>query len=222
MRKSTLVKRVLFLFAILLLPSIGFLILKTGKNNFKHLGFYGPRDVSVNGDTIYHSIPDFNLLNQNGGRVTKKDLEGNIFVADFFFTSCKSICPKMSNNLVRVSEKFKDRPDVKIVSYTVNPERDSVPVLADYSKKYFARPDQWFFLTGPKKELYDLARDGFFMTAMPGDGGPDDFIHSDKMVLVDKEGHIRGYYDGTDSKEIYRLIDEIKVLIAEYKEKEKK
>lgn len=212
-------KRGLILFVILVLPSIAYLLLSSGRNHFKHLPIYGPKDVNEKGDTIYHTIPDFQFINQEGKTITQKDLEGKIFVADFFFATCPSICPKMSSQLQRVQKMFEAEWGLKILSHTVNPEKDSVAALAEYGKRFMVNPRKWYLVTGDKKAIYDLARTGYFITAREGDGGPDDFIHSEKFVLVDKEKRIRGYYDGTDSTSVNTLIDEIKVLLAEYNEK---
>ncbi len=205
------------LLAILIIPSIGYLIVSRGENNYQKLEILGPKEpVSAKpGDTIYHSIAPFSLLSHNGTVFTDKNLEGKIYVADFFFATCQTICPKMSMQMKRVQEAYKDDNDILLVSHTVNPERDSVNALAAYAVEYGALPNKWFFLTGDKKELYDLARHSYFLAAMPGDGGPDDFIHSEKVVLVDKNKRIRGYYDGTDYESINLLIDEIKVLKLE-------
>lgn len=167
-------------------------------------------------DTLYHTIQPFVLINQYGDTITEKEYEGKIYVADFFFTTCQSICPKMTSQLYRVQEKFLKNDSVLLLSHTVDPEHDSVPVLARYAVQTHARPSKWNFVTGDKKHLYDLARQGYLITAMEGNGGPEDFIHSETFVLVDKERRIRGFYDGTSTVEVNKLIDDIKVLIAEY------
>ena len=222
MTAASRTKRILILIAILFLPSLAYLLLKTGKNNFKHLAVFGPRDVAENGkDTIYHTLPSFTFINQDGKKITDADYAGKIYVANFFFTSCKSICPKMTLQMNRILLKFK-KNEVLLLSHTVDPEHDSVAVLKAYANEHHIHSINWNLVTGPKKEIYDLARNGYFLSALQGDGGPDDFIHDDKFVLVDREKHIRGYYDGTSPKEVNRLLDELTVLIGEYKEKDKK
>lgn len=215
-------KKGFILFFILLFPSLLYLFLSTGKHNILSLPIYGPREAVktvVEGkeqvDTLYHTIPDFSFTNQYAEKISGKDLKDKIVVVDFFFTTCQSICPKMSTELTRVQEKSKEIKAFCIISHTVNPENDSVEVLADYAQKMHAEKGRWHFVTGNKKELYDLARYGYFITAMDGDGGADDFIHSEKFVLIDRQGYIRGYYDGTSREDVDRLIDEIKVLKAE-------
>ncbi len=217
-------KKLLILLFLLSFPSVLYVILSTGKINFIRLPYIGERELAPNGkDTIYHSIPAFKLINQDGEIITEKDFEGKIYVADYFFTTCKSICPKMTTELLRVQEKFEYTNGlVKILSHTVDPEHDSVPVLKAYSKMVHADTKMWDFVTGDKKQLYDLARKGYLVNAMQGDGGKDDFIHSELFVLVDKEKHIRGIYDGTNIKSVNDLLDDIKVLIAEYYIKENK
>lgn len=206
--------KTIILLAILIIPSIAYLVVSRGENNYQKLEIFGPKEPVTGkpGDTTFHSIAPFNLLSQDGVAFTEKNLDGKIYVADFFFATCKTICPKMSMQMKRVQEAYKDDPEILLVSHTVNPERDSVKALAAYAAEYGALAGKWFFLTGDKKELYDLARHSYFLAAMPGDGGPDDFIHSEKVVLVDKDKRIRGYYDGTDYESINLLIDEIKVL----------
>ena len=214
----------IILLFILTFPSVLYVILATGKTNFIHLPYVGERTVATNGkDTIYHSIAPFSFVNQDGKVITDKDYEGKIYVADYFFTTCKSICPKMATELLRVQEKFEyTKGLVEILSHTVDPENDSVPVLKAYAEMIHADTKMWNFVTGDKKQLYDMARYSYLVNAMEGDGGPDDFIHSELFVLVDKEKHIRGIYDGTDIKAVNDLLDDIKVLMAEYAIKENK
>lgn len=217
-------KKLFILLMILTFPSVLYVVLTAGKTNFVHLPFFGEKELASNGkDTIYHSIQDFSFVNQDGKVLTQKDYEGKIMVVDYFFTTCKSICPKMSTELQRVQEKFAYTNGlIQILSHTVNPENDSVPVLKAYSNMVHADNSSWNFVTGDKKQLYDMARNSYLINATGGDGGPDDFIHSEFFVLVDKEKHIRGMYDGTNIKEVNDLLDDIKVLMAEYAIKENK
>ncbi|MDP1745688.1 MAG: SCO family protein [Bacteroidota bacterium] len=215
-------KKFIILLFLLTFPSVLYVVLTTGKHRFVHLPYYGEKILADNGkDTIYHSIPSFNFVNQNGDTVSDKTYDGKIYVADYFFTTCKTICPKMTSELIRVQEKFAYTNGlVQILSHTVNPENDSVPVLKAYANMVHADQKMWNFVTGDKKQLYDIARNGYLLNALEGDGGPDDFIHSELFILVDKEKHIRGIYDGTKITEVSKLIDGIKVLMAEYLIKE--
>ena len=187
------------------------------------LKIYNPADInpelvdsSVQDVSRMHRIADFELINQDGKIVTQKDFEGVIYVADFFFTTCRSICPKMSTQMQRVYEEFKDNEQIMLLSHTVYPEVDSVPVLAKYAKKYNADPKKWMLVTGDKKHIYELARKSYFAVTTEGSGDEDDFIHTENFILIDKEKRIRGFYDGTSPEDVDRLIEEIKILQGEY------
>ncbi len=214
-------KRILVVLSILFLPCVFYLVLLTGKNHFKHLLIYGPKDLDAKGDTLYHTLPPFSFLNQEGKTISDKDVDGKIFVANFFFATCPKICPKMNYNVKGVTDKYKDDPQVKFLSFTVDPEKDSVPALAAYAKERGANNNQWWFLTGNKDSIYSLARDGFLLPVAQGKTAAD-FFHSQDVVLIDKEKRIRGIYDGLDEADIKKLCDEIDVLEQEYKEKEGK
>jgi protein SCO1/2 len=190
----------------------------------RYLPIYGEKEYeSKNGktDTTYHTIPNFSFIDQNGKKITQKNLNNSVYVADFFFTTCHSICPIMSTQIQRVAEKFKGNSEVKFLSHTVDPETDTVEQLNRYAIEHKANVNQWMFVTGDKKELYDIARTGYLLDASIGDGGPDDFIHTQNFALVDKDNRIRGYYDGTNTKEVDQLITDIDLLLAEYHYKEK-
>ncbi|HEX5001241.1 MAG TPA: SCO family protein [Bacteroidia bacterium] len=213
--------QLLVVLIILIVPSIFYLLIRTGKNQYTTLEIFGPREApaQVGGDTIYHTIGDFELVSHTGTPVVPAQFDGKILVTNFFFATCTTICPKMNMQMKRLQEKFKSDSLVALLSITVNPEHDSVPVLAAYAESYGAKYPQWTFATGDKKVIYDLARNGYFLTAMPGNGGPDDFIHSEKIVLIDKEKRIRGYYDGTDYLDVDRLAEDIQMLEFEYNNK---
>lgn len=185
----------------------------------RYLAIFGPKEYEAkNGktDTTYHTVQDFSFTDQDGKTVTQKDLDGSVYVADFFFTTCHSICPIMSTKMERVYETYRGNPEVKFISHTVDPEVDSVKQLKDYAIKHNADSRQWMFVTGDKKHLYDIARTGYFLDAQKGDGGPDDFIHTQNFALVDKDKRIRGYYDGTDSTDMAQLSKDIGLLLEEY------
>ncbi len=207
-------KAILILFLILIVPAAGYLLLRTGTNHFKPLPIFGERYEEA-GDTVYHTTGDFSFVNQYGETVSSKSLEGNIKIVDFFFVDCQTICPKMSSQLKRVQDKIQTVKNVVILSHTVNPESDSVPVLKRYAEEYGAVKNKWHLLTGDKKEIYKIAREGYLVSALEGDGGPDDFIHTELFVLVDQHNRIRGFYDGTSAGAVDTLIDELKVLLKE-------
>lgn len=169
-------------------------------------------DSSLQSKNQDHHILDFSLLSQDSAVVTRKSVDDKIIIADFFFTTCPSICPKMSSNLKMVSDYFEDNQDVVILSHTVTPEIDSPSVLKDYAEQYGANSN-WIFLTGDRKEIYKLARRSYFAALdEPSTEGPD-FVHTENFVLVDRQGRLRGFYDGTSKIDTERLIDEIKVLL---------
>lgn len=210
-------KRILIILSILFLPCIFYLVLIQGKNHFKQLEIYGPKEALANGDTIYHTIPAFSFLNQEGKTVSNGDLDGKIYVANFFFATCPTICPKMNYNVKGLVENFAKDSQVQFLSFTVDPEKDSVAALADYAKKMDYKSGNWWFLTGNKDSIYSLARDGFLVAAAGGKTAAD-FFHSQNLLLIDKEKRIRGIYDGLDESDVKKLKDEIEVLEYEYKE----
>lgn len=218
-------KKIAILVLVLFIPSVLYLWLQTGKNNFGKLQILGPKEPvekTVDGkvvvDTIYHTVGGFSLLDQDSNLVNEQIATGKISVVDFFFSTCKTICPKMTNQLMRVQHKYKVDTDVVILSFTVDPVNDTPSRLKEYAGRHNAVSGKWYFLTGDKKEIYDLARNSYFLTAMEGSGA-DPFLHSEQMVLVDKQGRIRGIYDGTDHFEVKKLIEDIAVLQLEYAEK---
>lgn len=166
-----------------------------------------------------HTVRDFRLIDQAGNSITQSTMAGKVYVLDYFFTTCPSICPIMSNQMKRAYEKFKGNELVAFISHTVDPETDSVPVLAKYAQDHGADAGQWHFVTGDKKELYDLARKSYFLDPGEGKGDAEDFIHTPMFVLVDREKRIRGYYDGTNASEVDKMIAEIELLLQEYRYK---
>jgi len=186
------------------------------------LPVYNPVDVnprlvddSVKHISRDHRISDFQLINQDGEIVSKKDFEDKIYVADFFFTRCQTICPIMAVNMKDLQEEFKNDPDLKFLSHSVTPVMDSVPVLRAYADKMEAIDGKWEITTGDKKHIYELARKSYFAVLDEGDGGDQDFIHTEQFILVDQKGQIRGFYDGTEKEEMQRIIDDIAILKRE-------
>jgi protein SCO1/2 len=218
-------KKVFILFIILFLPSLIYLFFSTGRHNFIHLPIYGEREGvntytdsagKTHTDTIYHTIPPFKFTSQDGRVITDKTFEGKIYVANFFFATCQSICPKMNTGMLHVQERFKDYKGLMFLSHTVDPIHDSVPVLAEYAKKIHADTSNWFFVTGDKKEIYELGVHSYLLPVGEDALAEGGFMHSQNLVLVDKEKRIRGMYDGTSVKALENLIDDIKTLVAEY------
>lgn len=190
----------------------------------KKLPVFNPADVNpklVDESLVHirrnHKVADFKLINQNGETITQNDYEGKIYVADFFFTRCMTICPIMTYNIGELQEVFKNNDDVKFLSHSVTPDIDSVSVLKEYAIKKGVIDGKWNITTGDKKHIYELARKSYFAVLDEGDGGLQDFIHTENFILVDKKRQIRGFYDGTDKEDIQRLILDIKLLQKETK-----
>ncbi len=169
-------------------------------------------DVSFQNNTAPHRVANFELINQNGEIITQEDYADKIYVTDFFFTRCPSICPIMTNHMEQLQEVFRDTPDVMFLSISVTPEMDSVPILKEYALRNGILDSKWNITTGNKALIYNLARKSYFAAVDYGDGGLQDFIHTPNFVLVDKKKQIRGVYDGTNNDEIHKLIDAIKTL----------
>ena len=229
-------KKTGILFLVLILPVFIYLGLKTfGTNHFslpryipaidsttreiKMAKRLNPRWNEAEMDTVFQTIPSFNLTDETGKTFDSNSLKGKIYVTSFFFTRCGTICPKISSQLSRVQDTFHQDPEVQLLSISVDPKFDQPEKLALYAKRFDANKGQWHFLTGEKKVIYPLVLKGFHVPladASEYDAAikhPDEtFIHSERLVLVDKEGVIRGFYDGTDKKEVDRLLVEIKVL----------
>lgn len=188
----------------------------------KKLPIYSPADVnprlvdpSVKHVRRNHHIAAFTLTNQHGETITEKDYENSIYVADFFFTRCQTICPIMSTNMGRLQRYFKNNTQLKFLSHSVTPIMDSVPILKEYALKQGAIDGVWNITTGKKSHIYELARKSYFAVLDEGDGGKQDFIHTENFILVDKKQRIRGFYDGTDYEDITRLIKDIELLFKE-------
>ena len=162
----------------------------------------------------YHTIADFNLVNQNGDTITQKDYEGKIYVADFFFTTCPSICPIMTKNMASIQEATKANKDILLLSHSVTPQIDSVAQLKKYALEKGVIDSKWNLVTGDKKQIYNLARKSYFAVLNDGDGGPYDMIHTENFILIDTKGRIRGTYDGTNTEEVEKLLHDITILKA--------
>ena len=175
-------------------------------------------DSSLQHIKKFHKISNFNLVNQNGNNISQEFYDNKIYVADFFFTTCPSICPIMTNNMLKVQEKIKNDPNVLIVSFSVDPKTDSVAQLKKYAKEKGVDDLKWNLLTGDKKQIYDLARKSFFVAEIDKDSDSNDIIHTENFVLVDPDKRIRGFYDGTNLDEIKNLISDLSLLKGEYQD----
>ncbi len=164
----------------------------------------------------YHTIADFELTNQNGVRITQNDYKDKIYIADFFFTTCPSICPIMTKNMAEIQSSILHQNEVLLLSHSVTPVIDSVPQLKKYALEKGVVDSKWNLVTGDKKQIYELARKSYLAVKTDGDGGPYDMIHTENFILVDKERRIRGFYDGTNKDEIQKLLEDLRILQASY------
>lgn len=213
-------QQTLVLGLILLVPVLAFLFLKSFGTNRYALPTFLPERVDstqVAGkwqrDTVYHQIGEFRLASQSGREVSDRELrEKGLYVASFFFTTCPGACPRLNSQLVRVQEKFRQEPRVRLASFSVDPARDSVAALARYAEEYGAIAGKWFFLTGNQPAVNRLLTQELRATSSL-DPGP---AHSQQLFLIDQAGHVRGRYDGTSEKDVNRLITEIEVLLYTY------
>jgi len=223
MRKLNILKKIIILVLILALPGfLYYLLTVKGKNRYHALSVFGPKVVAktfhkVNGkdvpDTIYHTLPDFALVNQDGQKVSSANLDGKISVVDFFYTDCPTICAQMNKNLDSLAGEYGKNKLLQFVSITVDPQQDTQAVLKRYSDQFKRPVSKWMFLTGDTSTIYPLARKGFLVNAIKT--GSNDFIYSDRIILIDSRKRIRGYYAATTSDEFDRLDNEIKVLLSE-------
>ena len=199
---------------IFLICSIVFYFGCSQKKSSVLLPIYGEKKI-IAGDTIYHQIASFNLTNQIGQVVNQNTTKNKIYIANFFFASCQSICPMMSNQLQEVQKAFLADDSVLILSHSVNPLHDTVAVLNNYADTYGAKTNKWHLLTGNKKQIYDLAKTSYLVNAFEDDGSPEGFLHSELFLLIDKKARIRGMYDGTNTAEVKKLIEDVKLLKQE-------
>jgi protein SCO1/2 len=182
----------------------------------KKLPFLGRPQTQVNGgktDTIYHQIPPFRFLNQDSIWVSEKDMEGKIYIADFFFTTCPTICPKMKTQLLRIYERYATNDQIRILSHSIDPDFDKPYILRQYASRLDVKAPRWNMLTGDKKAIYTLGEKSYMVTAQEDKNEVGGFVHSGAFILVDKQRHIRGIYDGTKEEEVNHLIEDIEILL---------
>lgn len=186
----------------------------------KTLPIYNPSDFNLElvdkdlqNKSKYHTVSNFNLINQNGETITQKDYEDKIYVADFFFTSCQTICPIMTGNMNKIQNEFINNETVMLLSLSVTPDIDNVSVLRNYANNKGVVDHKWNVTTGQKEHIYELARKSYFAVVEQGDGGLQDFIHTPNFILIDKKKQIRGIYDGTDNDHVNRIIEDINILL---------
>ena len=194
-----------------------------GSSGSKKLPVLGSREIvekEVNGktviDTVYHTIPEFAFVDQDSSWVTEETLEDKIYVADFFFTTCPTICPLMKNQMMRIYDKYEENPEVVLLSHSIDPVYDSVRVLKDFASRLGVKTDKWHFVTGKKEDIYTIGEKSYMVTAQEDENEPGGYVHSGAFILVDKDRHIRGFYDGTVREDVDRLMQDMDLLLAEY------
>lgn len=187
-------------------------------NSTKKLPILGPKELSESKetDTVYHTIQAFEFINQDGQLVNEQTFAGKIYVCDFIFTSCPSICPLMSQQMQRIQEVFQKEEDILFLSHTVDPERDSVETLKQYAQAYQAQSGKWHLVTGDKKSLYEMGIRHYLVSVDEDEASEEQFLHSAAFVLIDKDKRIRGMYNGTEKEDVDRLIGDIRILQREY------
>lgn len=195
---------------------IGFACKPAGENTSApaELPILGERYVDENQDTVYHKIAEFAFVDQTGDTITNADMAGKVYVADFFFTTCPTICPIMKKEMLRVYEKYKDQPNFQILSHSIDPTHDTQEVLKDYAEKLgIEDASTWHFLTGDQEKIFEIGQTSYLTTAMSDQAEPGGFLHSGAFLLIDQEGRIRGVYDGTKSDQVDRLLSDIPKLL---------
>jgi protein SCO1/2 len=197
----------------------GFVLLAScAKKEEPPLPIFGQREVEGK-DTVYHTIANFKFVDQDSATVTNDTFKDKIYVADFFFTSCRTICPIMKTQMLRVYDSIQHDPQVRLLSHTIDPKYDTVGLLHDYADRLGVKSDIWHFVTGKQEDIYKIAQTSYFATAMEDKGEVDGFIHSGAFLLIDKERRIRGKYDGTREDDVNRLMGDIARLEKEYETK---
>ncbi|MEM1407819.1 MAG: SCO family protein [Bacteroidota bacterium] len=194
---------------------IAVVVLSCDLQTEKKLPYLGRRQIT-NGDTIFHTIADFKFVNQDSNYVTQETFSDKIYVADFFFTSCPTICPVMKTQMLRVYERYKDNPQVGILSHSIDPQHDTVALLKSFAERLGVESNTWHFITGEKEEIYKVGQTSYMVSAVEDPTEPGGFIHSGAFILVDKQRRVRGIYDGTLSDQVDILMSDMDLLLKEY------
>jgi protein SCO1 len=198
----------------LLFVVIGISLLFSCENASRKLPILGEREF-INGDSVYHTIPDFSFINQDNKTITNKNYEGKIYVTDFFFTTCPTICPVMKKQMLRIYDKYKENTKVGILSHSIDPRHDSVAVLQEYAKRLGVTGNMWNFVTGEKEKIYNIGEKSYYVTAGEDSTAAGGIIHSGAFILVDTKRRVRGIYDGTKEQEVTKLLKDMDVLLNE-------
>ena len=191
------------------------LILITSCKN-EHLPILGKRDILENGDTLFHTIPDFSFVDQDSNIITNQTFENKLYIADFFFIHCPSICPTVSKQMLRIYERFEDNPQVVLLAHSIDTKNDTIPALKEYATKLGVKTEKWHFVTGNHDLIYEMA-DDYFVTAMVDPTVPGGFDHSGRIILIDKNRHVRSFADGTNAESVNKFMEDIEMLLDEQK-----
>lgn len=200
-----------FLFIALVLSGLAACVQTSEKRT---LPILGERDISPAGDTVYRTVPDFYFIDQDSQAVTNATFKDKIYVVDFFFINCPTICPKVKKNCLRIYKKYKNDDRVLILSHTVNPRHDNVPALKRYADKLGIESKKWHLVTGEQDAIHGIA-DDYFSVATENPDAPGGFDHSGRLILVDKNRHVRSFCDGTDAEDVSRFMKDIDLLLEE-------
>lgn len=218
-------KKFILLAVLIGIVPAGMLFFRSGKHSFRQLPYIGEKEVNAPGDTTYFTVPGFSFTDQNGRTVTDGSLSDKVLVVDFFFTGCRSICPRMSREMQQLQFKLQEKigeaglDEVMFLSHTVDPEHDTPEVLREYARKLGADTTHWKFLTGDAATIYRQGNLGYLLSAVRDSTTAEQFVHSPHFVLVDKRRHIRGMYDGTVTASVDTLSTDIQALLAEEHER---
>ena len=180
------------------------------------LPILGNRDVLENGDTIFHTIPEFSFVDQDSNIVTNQTFENKIYIVDFFFIHCPSICPTVTKQMLRIYERFENNPRVVLLAHSIDTKNDTIPALKVYAEKLGVNSEKWHFVTGDHDQIYELA-DDYFITARVDDSVPGGFDHSGRLILIDEKGHVRSFCDGTNAESVNKFMTDIETLLNEQK-----
>lgn len=220
-KPASQVKKIIVLVFMLAVVPSAFFLFRNSTSHYGSLPYIGEHDVIAPGDTAYFTVPPFRFIDEDGMPFTDKDVQGKILIVDFFFTRCTSICPKMSVQMQQLQLQLDDPEydDVLFLSHTVDPDHDTPEVLKAYAKRLEADPKRWKFLTGNAPDIYRQGNLGYLLSANADSSAAEQFVHSPQFVLVDKRHHIRGMYDGTDTESMRELVNDLKLLLKEQKDR---
>lgn len=195
----------------LLIAAVIFLL--SCENNEK-LPYLGNSKI-VDGEKVYHTIPSFSFVNQNGETITEENYKNKVYLADFFFTTCPTICPTVMSQMVRIYDKYENNPEVMLLSFSLDPKRDTIGALKAYAENLEVSAPKWNMVTGEKAKIHDIV-DDYMNIVIDDPSAPGGINHSGKIILIDKDNHIRSFADGTDKSEVDRLLKDIDILLKEY------